>query len=116
MHSDWDINMLCSIGLQPSGNTHSGLLGEQHLVLQLIAFKKHTLAVARLYYLNMVAVINAQFTPVLLLPLRVQIHDHRKRPALVVSKLIEVFFVKTTLCIQRIMEFVTGDTRIAGTV
>ena len=88
----------------------------QHLMLQFIAFEKHTLAIEWRDGLRMIGVINTQLTTVLALPIGIQVHDHGKYPAIVAPKLIQVALVKTAFFVQRIMKFIPGDARITSTV
>lgn len=101
---------------QPASDAQPRLLRYQHFVFQLVAPEKHTFAVDRCYGLNVVGMVDAQFPAVLLLPFRVQIHDHGKCAAFVAAKLIEVPFVKTTCFVQGIVKLITRNAGITGLV
>ena len=101
---------------QPTRNAHSWSVGQQHFVLQFVAFEKHAGALHRINRLQMIAVVDAQLSAIFFLPVGVQVHDHGECPAFVAAELIEVFFVKTTLFVQGVMEFVTCNARVAGAV
>lgn len=101
---------------QPPCYTHSGLIGNQHLVFQFIAFKKHAPPVYGRNILGAALLMDAQLSPVSCLPAIVQVHDHRKLPAVVVFKLIKVLFVKTTFLVQRVVKFIAPDSGITGCI
>ena len=88
----------------------------QYLMFQFIAFKKNALAIEWGNGLRVIGMINAQLPAVLALPIGIQVHDHRKYPAVVAPKLIQVALVKTAFFVQCIMKFIPGDARIASTV
>ena len=50
--------------LQPPRNTQSRFLGQQNLVLQLAAFKKHAAAIGRCYELGNVVLMDTQFAAI----------------------------------------------------
>lgn len=49
-------------------------------------------------------------------PVCVKVNDHGVLPAWVVAELVDMLFVKTPRFIQSVMEFITIDTGVAGTV
>ena len=85
-------------------------------MFQFTAFEKNAFAVLRRHRLQMIGVVNKQFAAVRCLPIGIQIHDHRVCPALVILELIQVFFIKTAGFVQCVMEFITSDPRITGTI
>ena len=105
-----------STRLQPTCDTQSRLVGEQHFVLQFAAFEKHTFAIEGRDRLDIVAVVDAEFAAVFFLPVAVQVHDHGNGPVLVVAKLVQVPFVKGTFFVQSVMKFVAGDASVAASV
>ena len=64
----------------------------------------------------MILVVNGQFSAVGLLPIGIQVHNHRKSATGVVLKLIEVFFVKTAWFIPGVMKFVPRNARVTSLV
>jgi len=85
-------------------------------MFQFIAFEKNALAIEWSDGLCMIGVINAQLPGILALPVGIQVHDHRKNPAVVAPKLVQVALVKTAFFVQRIMKFIPGNARITSTV
>ena len=112
----WNIEMIHGLTLHPARNAHPRLFCYEHLVLQFTAFKEDTLAAYGRYILHSIAVMDGQLASISLLPTRVQVHDHRKLPAVVVAKLISVTRIEGSLFVQRVMEFVAGDAGIASAI
>ncbi len=106
--------ILSSPRFQPPCNAQPRHIGDQYLVFQFAAFEKHTFARHGCDGLHMVNVEHAQFTPVLFLPVGVEVHDHGKRPAFVAPKLVEVFFVKSACFVKCVVKLVPRDAGVAG--
>ena len=63
-----------------------------------------------------IIIMNAQFSSIILLPIVIQVHDHRILAAIIVPKLVLVLFIKTSLLIQGVMKFIAGNAGVAGLV
>lgn len=84
--------------------------------MQLTTFEKHTLAALRANGLLVVGMVDAQFAAILLLPIVIEVHNHRKFAAFVVLKLVEVLGIKTAFFVESIMKFIAFNTRVAGVI
>lgn len=59
---------------------------------------------------------DAQFASVYFFPVCIQIHNHRIFSAVVVAKLVEMFFVESSFFIKCVMKFVACNSGIAAAV
>src|ERR1700752_3094132 len=60
--------------------------------------------------------VNHQLSAIFFFPIRIQVTDHGVLSSLIILKLIEVFFIKTSALIYGIMKLVSGDTCITTLV
>ena len=83
-----------------------------HFMRQFTTFKKNTFAIYGWDNLFRISVIDAEFAAVFGLPIDIEVHDHWKRTAFVVLKLVDVAFIETAFFVQRIVKFVARDARV----
>lgn len=86
-------------------------------MFQLTAFKENGFAPGRIDFLGSFSgMMDGKLSAVAGNPVCVEVNDHGVLPAGVVAELVDMFFVKTPRFIQSVMEFITIDTGVAGTV
>lgn len=86
-------------------------------MFQLAAFEENRFAPHRIDFLRgFPGMMDGKLPAVAGNPVCVEVNDHRVLPAGIAAELVNMFFVKTTRFVQRIMEFVTIDAGIAGIV
>lgn len=80
------------------------------------AFEEHAFAVGGGNALLVPRVVDAKFTTICQYPISVQVHDHGIGAIAVALKLVQVFFVESAFFVKGVMEFITGNAGVTGTV
>ncbi len=52
--------------------------------------------------------VNTQFAAIGILPVGIQIHNHRICPTFIIPKLVKMLFVETSFFVQSVMKFIAG--------